>query len=139
MKPVLENRCQTCNRHPLGTRHPRKKLPTCGRLRKFFYTAGRVSKDQYSPSLCAKPACSLAKPRILLQIKKPGSARKSGEVCALATCYRPDPFRRVVSMNKLARVGVSVVACLALGAFLCPVPSTAHKATAGQQSASEAQ
>lgn len=42
-------------------------------------------------------------------------------------------------MNKLARVGVSVVACLALGAFLCPVPSTAHKATAGQQSASEAQ
>lgn len=42
-------------------------------------------------------------------------------------------------MNKLARVGVSVVACLALGAFLCPVPSTAHKATAGQQNASEAQ
>jgi len=42
-------------------------------------------------------------------------------------------------MNKLARVVVSVVACLALGGLLCPVPSTAHKTTAGQQSASEVQ
>ena len=43
-------------------------------------------------------------------------------------------------MNKLARAGVSAIACLALGGFLYPVPSTAQKATAGgSQSTSEAQ
>jgi hypothetical protein len=42
-------------------------------------------------------------------------------------------------MNKLARVGVSTIACLALGALFCAVPSTAHKAAAVTQSATEAQ